>query len=244
MSAALRPLTAVPRLLWLVLSLCLLLQVLWRLGERNTAPQAHALPAPPSVAAARLASLGEPLAMARGLLLHLQSFEDQPGVSLAWRALDYERLAGWLETAQALDPRSQYALAAASGVYAGVADPARVRRMLRFVADSYAADPQRRWPAMAQATLTARHQLHDLPLARSYARQLRLHATGPGVPAWVRQMEAFILEDMDELESAQLVLGALMASGQITDANELAFMARRLDQMATRKREHAGNAGH
>ncbi|KAB8045014.1 hypothetical protein [Janthinobacterium aquaticum] len=239
MSAGLRPLAAVPRLLWLVLGLCLLLQVLWRQEQRSAPPQAQALPPAPSVAGARLASLGEPLAMARGLLLHLQAFDDQPGISLPWRALDYERLAGWLETAQALDPRSQYALVAAGSVYAGVADPARVRRMLRFVADSFAADPQRRWPAMAQATLTARHQLHDLALARRYARELRLHASGPGVPAWVRQMDAFILEDMDQLDSARLVLGGLIDSGQITDPNELAFMARRLDALAAKKTQAA-----
>lgn len=230
-----RPLSAVPRVLWLLLALCLLFQVLWQVSRRSATPQAQILPAPPGVAMARLASLGEPLAMARAMLLHLQSFEDQPGVSLAWRALDYDRLAGWLETAQALDPRSQYALVAAGSVYAGVADPARVRRMLRFVADSFAADPQHRWPAMAQATLTARHQLHDLALARRYARELRLHASGPGVPAWVRQMEAFILEDMDQLDSARLVLGGLIDSGQISDPNELAFMARRLDALAAKK---------
>jgi len=240
-SAQLRPFSSVPRALWWLLALCLLLQVGWQLSQRSSTAQVQPLPAPPSVALARLASLGEPQAMARAMLLHLQAFDDQPGVSLPWRTLDYAHLTGWLATAQALDPRSQYALLAASTVYTGVADPARVRRMLRFVADSFAQDPQHRWQAMAQATLAARHQLHDLPLARSYARQLRLQATGPGVPAWVRQMEVFILEDMDELHSAQLVLGALLASGQMTDPNELAFMARRLDELAARKAAQAGN---
>lgn len=241
---AARPLSAVPRTLWLLLVLCLLLQTGWQLSRQAAPPQARPLPPAPSEALARVASLGEPLAMARALLLHLQAFEDQPGVSLPWRALDYERLAGWLQTAQALDPRSQYPQLAASGVYAGVADPARARRMLRFVADSYARDPQHRWPAMAQATLMARHQLHDMPLALQYARQLRLHATGPGVPAWVRQMEAFILEDMDQLDSARLVIGGLIDSGQISDPNELAFMARRLDEIAAKKKKPARTPPH
>jgi hypothetical protein len=188
---------------------------------------------------ARLASLGEPLAMSKAMLLYLQSFEDQPGVSLPWRALDYERLAGWLDTAQTLDPRSQYALVAASEVYAGVADPQRARRMLAFVAASFAADPQRRWPAMAQAVLVARHQLHDLPLALGYARELRRLATGPHVPPWVREMEAFILEDMDQLDSARLVIGGLIASGQISDPHELAFLARRLEELAAKKAKTA-----
>ncbi|OYO27964.1 hypothetical protein [Janthinobacterium sp. PC23-8] len=238
-----KPLSSVPRPLWLALALALLLQLGWQLLAQQGPPQPRPLPPPPPASLVRLASLGEPLAMSKGLLLYLQSFEDQDGVSVSWRALDYDRLALWLDTAQTLDPRSAYALVAASEIYAGVADPARARRMLRFVSASFARDPARRWPAMAQATLMARHQLHDLPLALSLARQLRLQATSPDVPAWVRQMEAFILEDMDQFDSAQIVLGGLIASGQISDPHELAFMARRLEEMAIKKKDaYPGNA--
>ena len=230
-----RPLSSVPRPLWLALALALLLQLGWQLVQREAVARVQQLPAPPSAAVARLAGLGEPLAMSKAMLLYLQSFDDQAGTSLPWRELDYERLAAWLDTAQTLDPRSRYALVAASEVYAGVADPVRARRMLAFVSASFAQDPLHRWPAMAQAALVARHQLHDLPLALALARQLRVRTTGADVPPWVRQMEAFILEDMDQLGSAQLVIGGLIASGQITDPHELAFMARRLEEIAAKK---------
>lgn len=233
MRAALRPWSTVPRALCWLLAASVLLQLGWRLAQQQDPARARPLPAPPPAAVARLASLGEPLAMSKAMLLYLQSFEDQPGVSLPWRELDYDRLAGWLDTAQALDPRSRYALVAASEVYAGVADPVRARRMLDFIAASFAADPARRWPAMAQAVLLAKHQLHDLPLALGYARALRRLATGPQVPPWAREMEAFILEDMDQLDSARLVIGGLIQSGQISDPHELAFLAGRLDDLAS-----------
>lgn len=239
-----KPLSSVPRTVWVALALTLLLQLGWQLAQRSSPPQARPLPPPPSAAMARLASLGEPLALSKTMLLYLQSFEDQAGVSLPWRAFDYDRLAAWLDTAQMLDPRSRYALVAASEIYAAVDDPARARRMLQFVSASFAADPARRWPAMAQAALIAKHQLHDLPLALTLAHQLRLQATGPDVPAWVRQMEAFVLEDMDQFDSAQIVLGGLMASGQITDPHELAFMARRLEEMAAKKKIAIPGNGH
>ena len=233
MRAALRPWSTVPRALCWLLAASLLLQLGWRLAQQQDPARARPLPAPPPAAVARLASLGEPLAMSKAMLLYLQSFEDQPGVSLPWRELDYDRLAGWLDTAQALDPRSRYALVAASEVYAGVADPVRARRMLDFIAASFAADPARRWPAMAQAVLLAKHQLHDLPLALGYARALRRRAAGPQVPPWAREMEAFIREDMDQLDSARLVIGGLIQSGQISDPHELAFLAGRLDELAS-----------
>ena len=233
MATSLRPWSSVPRPLCWLLAASLLLQLGWRLAQQQDPARARPLPVPPPAAVARLASLGEPLAMSKAMLLYLQSFEDQPGVSLPWRELDYDRLAGWLDTAQALDPRSRYALVAASEVYAGVADPVRARRMLDFIAASFAADPARRWPAMAQAVLLAKHQLHDLPLALGYARALRRLATGPQVPPWAREMEAFILEDMDQLDSARLVIGGLIQSGQISDPHELAFLAGRLDELAS-----------
>ncbi|MGK5019640.1 hypothetical protein [Janthinobacterium lividum] len=239
MAGAPRPWSSVPRPLCWLLAACLLLQLGWRLSQQYAPAQAQPLPAAPPAAVARLASLGEPLAMSKAMLLYLQSFEDQPGLSLPWRQLDYDRLAAWLETAQTLDPRSQSALLAASVVYAGVADPQRARRMLAFVADSFATDPQHRWPAMAQAVLVAKHQLHDLPLALVYARALRQLAAGPQVPSWVREMEAFILEDMDQLDSARLLIGGLIASGQISDPHELAFLARRLDELSKRKAKAA-----
>ncbi|WP_207221193.1 hypothetical protein [Pseudoduganella lutea] len=186
--------------------------------------RAAALPAAPPTAALRMASLGDGPAAARLVLLYLHAFD----AGLPLRELDYERTTGWLEAALALDPRSREPLVAAQ-VYAAVADPGRVRIMLGFVERAFAADPARRWPEMAQATLVARHRLHDMALARRYAQAIRLRA--PAAPAWARQLELFILQDMDELDSARAVAGALLAGGTITDPAEVRFLERRLREL-------------
>jgi hypothetical protein len=41
----------------------------------------------------------------------------------------------------------------------------------------------------------------------------------------------FILEDMNELDSARALIGGLLRGGQITDANELKFLSGRLDRL-------------
>jgi hypothetical protein len=186
---------------------------------------AAALPPAPPAAVLRLASLGDAPVAARLVMLYLHAFDT--GIPL--RELDYGRLAGWLDVALALDPRSRQPLVAAAQVYGAVADPARVRIMLDFVERAFAADPARRWPEMAQATLVARHRLHDMALARRYARAIRLRA--PAAPAWARQLELFILADMNELDSARAVAGALLAGGTITDPNEIAFLEGRLREL-------------
>jgi hypothetical protein len=232
----LRPLHTVPRPLLGLLALALAAQLAWSASHPPARRQARALPPPPSLAALQLASLGEPQALSKLTMLYVQGFDEQDGLSIAWRQMDYGKIALWLQRALELDPRSQYPLLAASQVYGAVSDPVRVRLMLDFVYARFGEDPNRRWPWLAQAALVAKHRLHDLPLARQYARALRLQASGPEVPPWARELEAFILEDMDETAAAQVLIGGLLQSGQITDPHELAFLARRLDALKKQQR--------
>jgi hypothetical protein len=231
MRSALKPFNAVPRKVLAALALALLLQVLWQASRPPARARAQDLPPAPSLAALQLAALGEPVALSKALMLYVQGHDEQAGISIAWRDLDYARVASWLQRVLELDPRSQYPLLAASEVYGSVSDPARARLMLDFVYARFGEDPNRRWPWLAHAALVAKHRLHDLPLARRYAEAIRLQATGPQVPPWARELEVFILEDMNELDAARKLVGGLLNSGQITDPHELKFLADRLDQL-------------
>jgi len=52
-------------------------------------------------------------------------------------------------------------------------------------------------------------------------------------------MEIFILEDMNELEAAKIMLGGLLASGRIADPAEAKFLQERLKQLED-KTQHEG----
>jgi hypothetical protein len=145
-----------------------------------------------------------------------------------FRDLDYERVVAWLDRILALEPRSQYPLLSAARVYSEVPDEARRRRVLEFVRARFREDPARRWPWMAHAVFVAKHRIGDLRLALELARELRMNAPAADLPAWARQMEFFVLEDLGELESAQILLGGLIESGTITDRNEIRFLTERL----------------
>ena len=229
-----RPLSAVPPWLWLVLAAALAAQLAWHQPGPPRSPAAADLPPAPSVQALRLASFGEPEALARIGMLYLQSFDLGAGNALPYRRLDYQRLVAWLGAILELDPRSEYPLFSAARIYAEVPDPARSRIALDFVYQEFFRDPNRRWPWLAHGALLAKHQLGDLPLARRYAAAIDRHTTAADVPLWAKQMEIFILEDMNELEAARVMLGGLLESGEIRDPAEARFLAQRLRELEGR----------
>jgi len=229
-----RSLAAVPALISYTLAVSLLMQI----GLRRAEPQASArmqdLPSAPSPTAVRLASFGEAGAAAKLLMLYVQAVDYRSGNPIPYQKLDYDHLEDWLGRILELDPAGQYPLLAASRIYAEIPDAKKQRQMLEFVYRQFFVDPNRRWPWLAHAALLAKHRLHDLPLALRYAEALERFATADDVPGWARQMRAFILEDMNELQAARLVIGGYIKSGKVTDPSELRFLEQRLRELEHR----------
>lgn len=214
-------------------------QVAWGTLQPPPRLAAEDLPRPPTAGVARLLALGEPVAAAKLAMLYLQAFDYRAGTRVPYRNLDYEALAGWLDVILELDPAGQYPLMAAARTYAEVPDPVRSRAMLELVYRQYFVDPDRRWPWLAHAAVIAKHRLRDMPLALRYATALERHTTTPDAPLWVRQMVPFILADMGELEQARILIGGLIASGQVRDARDAEMLERRLRMIEERLAEEA-----
>ena len=215
---------AVPRWVLALLAIAFAAQVAWRSAPSGRSKTKTELPPAPGAAALRLASFGEPEAAARLAMIFVQSRE----------SADYSRLFAWLESVLALDPRTQYPLFAAARVYAETADAGRSRAALDFVYRHFLVDPARRWPWLAHAALLAKHRLKDLALARTYARALEQHTAQLPLPLWARQMEIFILEDMNELEAARIMIASWLKSGRLDDPAELRFLKQRLEELEAR----------
>jgi hypothetical protein len=224
-----RPLGTVPGPVLVLLAFALALQVSWQVLQPRPSAHAEALGAPASAAALRTAALGEPIVLAQLLMLYLQAFDNQPGVSIPFGALDYTRVRAWLQAILALDPVGQYPLLMASQVYSQVPDEAKQRLMCDLVRREFDVDPDRRWRWLAHCAIVVKHQLHDARLALAYAEaitQRARHASN-----WARQMRIFILEDLGEIEAATVLLGGLLVSGEVTDPKEIHFLTERLEAL-------------
>lgn len=224
-----RSLQAVPHTVIAIGALLLALQIGWRATQPLPTAHAQDLAAPPSPTAAQLASLGEPITLAGLMALRLQAFDNQPGISIPFAALDYAKLRAWLERILGLDQHSNYPLLMASHLYAQIPDPVRQRLMLDFTYRQFLRDPEQRWRYLAHAALIAKHRLHDLPLALHYARAIQ--AKAGSAQHWASQMPIFILEELGELEAAKIELGALLASDNIRDPQEKHFLTQRYTEL-------------
>lgn len=224
-----RPLRDVPGGLLALLAALLAAQLGLQAAAPRPVARADELRDPPPAWVLRVAAAGEPNVLGPLTALRLQAFDNQPGLSIPFRDLDYARVAAWLRAILAADPAGQYPMMMATHVYSQVPDDARVRVMLELVHEQFLQDPARRWRWMADAVIAAKHRLHDNTLALAWARDITRLA--PGAPDWARQMQIFILEDMGEVESARIMLGGLVVGGQITDPQEIHFLTERLKQM-------------
>src|SRR5260370_40000688 len=128
-----RPIARVPRLVLALLALGLAAQIGLKAGSPPPRAKAEDLSPAPGIAALRLASFGDPVALAKALMLYLQAFDYHAGSKVPYRDLDYGRLEAWLARILELDPRGQYPLLAASRLYAEVPLEAKQRSMLEFI---------------------------------------------------------------------------------------------------------------
>jgi len=223
-----RSFTTIPKpvVLLVVISLCV--QVFWHSVQPDNRAQAEDLIASPSASSLQALSFGDPVFLAKILMLWLQAFDNQPGVSIPYKDLDYDKVESWLGSILQLDPGGQYPLLAASRLYAYVPDEARQRQMLDFIYQQYQVDPANRWPWLAHGAIVAKHKLKDLPLALKFSQAIADKSDIKDIPLWAKQMQVFILEDMGEFEAARFLIGGLLDSGSITDPKEINFLNQRL----------------
>lgn len=226
-----RPVSYVPKKVIFALLLFLGLQIMHHGFQSGLEANAEKLPPPVEKNFLNLLALSDSIVTSKMVMLWLQAFDNQPGISIPFAKLDYHRVIDWLKVIQRLDEKSSYPLLSASRLYSKVVEKERKRLMLDYVKEEYLKQPDLRWPWMAHCVYVAKHELKDLDLALAYAKTIREYTSADVAPSWVRQMEIFILEDMDEIESAKVLIGGLLDSGEIKDQHELNFLTQRLHEL-------------
>ena len=229
-----RDLSFVPKSIWFALLLSLFLQCIWHFAFTRLEAKRYDLQPPPQFSLIKLVSLDDPVTAAKLIMLWLQAFDNQPGISIPLKELDYDRVIEWMDLILELDNKTQYPLLAAIRFYAEVQDEEKQRKMIQYVSEKFLESPNERWPIMTHAVYIAKHRIKDMQLALECAQLLHQYAKGDNVPYWAKQMEIFVLENMGELESAMVLIGGLLESGELKDPHQREFLGQRLEEIKQR----------
>ena len=162
------------------------------------------------------------------LLIGVQLHDNQKGLHVSYNRLDYRLLSDWLLALYELNPDSDYPAFLAARVYSQVEDKDKLRRMVGVVELLFDKNPQQHWRRMTEACLILKHQLKDLPEAFRLAEKIASLPAAIAIPFWARDMKLVLLDELGELESAQLLISSMLQSGEITDADETRFLQMRL----------------
>jgi hypothetical protein len=213
---------------WLLLACCLLANVLFQRQNPPARLDIVDLRQPPPATLVRAAALGENAFAGYLVMMFLQNVDVPLGRATPLADLERNTVIRWLDLGQDLDPDTGYPLLLAARHYAETGSPAQRRMMLDWVYRRFEERPNQRWPWLAHAVFVARHVLNDNTLAEFYAAALRTQVTDPTVPSWVRQMDLLLRADLGETADARVILGGLIAAGQIRSSAELKFLESRL----------------
>lgn len=188
---------------------------------------------PPSAGVFRALAFGEHATLSKLLSFWVQAFDNQPGVSIPFRELDYDALGQWLDRAVALDEKAEYPHFLMAKVYSSVIEEGNARRYKAadWVRRQFAARPNERYEWMAYMTNLMMYEVEDSDLAFEMAKELHEKTEVDKVPSWVRQLEIYFLKGHDKFEAAADLLYARLQAGEVTEPQEFVFLTDRLEEM-------------
>jgi hypothetical protein len=162
------------------------------------------------------------------LMFKVQLHDNQRGRHESYNNLNYKTLSQWLLVLSQLNKHSDYPSFLAARVYSQVDDPKKIKMMIDIIDQLFEQNPALHWRRMTEACLLAKHQLKDLDLALNLAAKVAALPNSITLPFWARDMKLILLDELNELESAQILISSMLQSGTITDNDEIRFLQSRL----------------
>jgi hypothetical protein len=201
-------------------ALLVLLQIALAFTIKGKRPSEAIVAPPPSPRAAQAMSLGDDQFLYRALALEVQEMGDSGGRFTPLIDYDYGKLVEWFRLLDGLDARSDYAASLAALQYGLTKKPEDAKLIAIYVREHANRDPAKKWRFLAHGAYIARHRGKDMDLALEIAKDLAA-VNVPDIPAWTKQMPAFIMTEMGDKEAAEAYLSALIATGNMSEEEKI-----------------------
>jgi hypothetical protein len=186
-------------------------------------PNLSIVPDVPSELSVKAISLGDEQFYFRTLAFQLQNAGDTFGRFTALKEYNYNKLYHWFKLLDVLDPKAHFVPSIAAYYFSQTQNTPDTKYVAQYLEEHSEKDLYNKWWWMGQAVHIANFKLKDKEWALKLAYKL---ASTPrdDVPLWVKQMPAFIHEQMGEEQQAMQIVCDLMKNIDKVDQGELNFM--------------------
>jgi hypothetical protein len=193
---------------------------LW-FSVRYEQPRWTNIPPAPSMISAVMPALGDTQLAYRAITLSLQNFGYVGGRETNLKEYDYEALRGWLMLQHSLDPLSNATPTLAGFMFGANKDSDQLGPIVDYLELAGAVDAPQKWRWLVQAIFIARHKMQDYDRAYEIASKLAA-INDPDMPAWTKQMRAFVRNNQGEKQAALgLMLELLNSEGETMHPSDI-----------------------
>jgi hypothetical protein len=189
--------------------LFLLLQIGTWLMLRQASPDFSIVPEPPTETTVKATSFGDEEMYFRLLAYQIQNAGDSYGRITPLKDYNYKKLYQWWLLLDTLNSRSHFVPALAAYYYSNTQHRPDVYYVVDYLEQYADKDPVTNWWWYAQASFNANYKLNNKNRALVIAEKLA-KVENPGMPIWTRQLPAFILADMGQLEQSAVIIETLL----------------------------------
>ncbi|MBU6475089.1 MAG: hypothetical protein KGL10_01505 [Alphaproteobacteria bacterium] len=179
-------------------------------GSQSVYERWSGVPPVPDRTGAVMMTLGDPEFSYRVLALSLQNLGNL-GVDVApLKDYDYRTLGKWFFLLSSLDPVSDHVPALAAYYFGATRAPSDVAVVVRYLAAVGQEPFGDKWRWLVQAVYLAQHRMYDENLALQLAEKLADMPQSVDMPAWARQMPAFVLEKKGDRAAARALMADML----------------------------------
>ena len=211
-------------LLHFALIIAITCQLVFWYFTKHIKPDMIIVPKAPKQSTVNLLSLGDKQFFFRYLGFKVQNAGDSWGRFTALKDYNYKELIKWFYILNNLDGISNYPPSMAGYYYGQTQNTADTIYIIEYLREHAKTDIREKWWWLAQAVYLANHRLKDKKLALEIAYELTKVPLDVKMPMWVRQMPAFIHEQLGENEAAKKIIVNILKNYDDLSEGEKNFM--------------------
>lgn len=200
----------------LALALILGLNFLFWCGSRDVYERWSGVPPVPSRTGAVMMTLGDPELAYRSLAIILQNLGDVGADTTPLKDYNYQALGKWFFLLDSLDPVSDHVPYIAAYYFGATKVPRDVSYVVDYLSTVGERPVGQKWRWLGHAVYEAQHRMYDFDLALKLAYKLSKMPNSATMPAWARDMPAFVLKNKGDKEAARELMENMLATASLS----------------------------